>query len=465
VLEIGIVKEWIRSYLNATRGRGWEYPPYDMTHLQLFFADCLDSLHLSSIKASKVRLIIVQTPYAQVETVHSADQCYIIFDQGFREVLHILNKEYRYACRLEDASEELDHDAPPPRWLRVMYANRFLSLGRNNEALVNALFARDATPSPSFPDFSQEEIDELSRWGFVQEAFTIAHELAHCRLDESHGILAHGLASSFNELVREAAVRWDAREAERTGLKAKFDADMFAAIDAAVSGFGANNDHVSPEYLDMAAKRFKETYTTQLQATLQDESREAQLDWLLREGNPIGEEVLSDYFAMYFVTRLLGDRFLPFDECVLACTLASMHIVTWRSITTLAATLYASSADGVRELFRGVAIRHNFLVFTGLGLSHFDHLSGLYRTNLEGDDFIRAQDERKGALYARLGSLDDNHRKWIHNRAVLAIRHVLEHANEVAANEKLSAIANSSDFPDMIAATARIGYRKFEWTF
>lgn len=448
--------------MDTTRGSDWARPTHHLDLLLNFFRDCAESLRASGIGGRNVRLVISQTPYARTETVESPEYSYIIYDQGFSEVLHILNKVYLHA-RESDGPQRPDYEEMPPQWVWVLYSNRFLSLGSNADALACALKAKDAAPIPTFPDFTDDEVDKLSRWGFVQQAFIIAHELAHCRLDNESGILARGLWSSFNDLVRDAAARIDAENTARAEFKATFDADMMDMIDNAAADIAAKSN-APKERLEQVTRYLKDAYYEGLRATMQDESVTSLLDSVLEEGSDLGEEVLSDYFALHSVTQILGDQVLPFDECILVCILASYYILTWRAITLLAASsLERHAATDLGEIFRGVKIRALFLELTAQGLSHFDHLGKLYQTDLQGVDFVKPQDERKAALLKNLRAAEETYTTWVHHRAVIASDVVTQYRDAVLAHEKLSEIANLPNLADIIAATVRIGYTKFSW--
>jgi len=189
---------------------------------------------------------------------------------------------------------------------------------------------------------------------------------------------------------------------------------------------------------------------------------EEQLDWILSETDGIGEEVLCDYLATIFVAQVLGDHFLPMSDSFVASYLALSHLGLWQTAELLCRMHFApdleQATESLRRLTEEIAVRRRFMYITVLALSNKNHLQELYKTDLDGDDFTRAQDERTRALMATLDQIDKVNEEMLAelNMNPLVL-HMKSHMAEMTKHQDLLDVADGYDIGSLVGSMTGIG--------
>jgi hypothetical protein len=165
----------IEQFIEATRGPGFRAnvdPSLAATYQFNFrwIIRCLDSL-ISSGPYPVDRLLVVNTPAAQAETIEMGGERVIVYDQYLRQVMNTLNR------LLFDQAEVREVDA----YLCKLFALRYLASGRPSEAIEYACVYDCWSDRLRKPDPASAE--ECLRFTAVQECFILAHEIAHCIVD------------------------------------------------------------------------------------------------------------------------------------------------------------------------------------------------------------------------------------------------------------------------------------------
>lgn len=312
MIEHGIPAPEVAKFIYATHGPGSEYVRRPTEWLTRFWGDLLESLELSGMATDHLKLVIVDSLRAEIETVRVGGKCYVVLDQGLTDLFEPLTSASLHALTTQLGLIPSDRDEIPS-WEHGLVANRFLSVGLRTEALLQAYYCahQRGREEPVGSDH-----DRRDRWVRFQIAFSVAHELAHCSLKGSGDVLARSLSRSFEENLRAYVEQTDveypvaphpSEESEKLARLVLLLADQQREMDPAA------------EIEKLPAFQWR--------------SRTEQLDWLLAEDSGVGEEVMADHFALSMTARLLADQGESFDECMVAAVQAIRHMFLLRLLS------------------------------------------------------------------------------------------------------------------------------------
>lgn len=377
MLESGLVPHSVATYLTVSRGGGSEYLRYPTDRLSRFFGDCLESLEASGLSARHVKLSVVDSHRLDIETLISSDQHRVVFDQSLADAFRLgsaalLDEMYPFGAWV--FPEEIDRT---PSLLHALTANRFLAIGMEQEALIQAHLSRMAGHTGAAARF---DADHLNRWVDVQCAFAVAHEVGHCRLLGSGESLARGAVQSFEDLMLPYVREMD-------------------TIDPA---------EYAPGFLDEGLGRDLRARASALEIPLslpqfRGTSREERLDWIVSESDGIGEEVLCDFISLSFTARMPQGR-LAYDECLIACVSAFGQLALIRYIEQVCLSFSGRKIDSAEtdRLARELSLRSEFMGYSAVLLLGKQHARESHALGLSLEEYGKTYNDRAARLLQRL---------------------------------------------------------------
>ena len=321
MIEIGLAPDFVARYLRATRGEGSEYLRDSATILERFFGDVLESLDRSGIHARHVKLYMVNSVRADIETLHYDDSARIIFDQGMMDLFDMLNRII-YGQMSRGGLIELP---PTDAWVNSLFAHRFLAQGKHIQAAVQAAIAQSMVRNARSALIDDAE---LENWVIVQSAFAIAHETAHCRFHDGDQVFARGVEQDFEDRLLPLVRQYDQEQpVDLAPAYRNFERETNLEI-ARRSGLDLSTVEklADPSWGDSSQRSSK--------------TLEEQLDLIMHPDSALGEEILCDYWALMFTTRILGGKIMHPDEALIACFLAFLYQSLVRHVEGLASSYH-----------------------------------------------------------------------------------------------------------------------------
>jgi len=436
VIEVGLAPDAIARYLRATRGVDSEYLSRDVTALETFYVDVLESLYNSGLNIHHIKLYLVDSVRSDIETLHHNGCCQIIFDQGMMDIFDMLN----HVFLTEFPATDPDSLPPPQFWAHALFANRFLARGQRVEASIQAAIANNYSSVNERPDSPYLQHGDL--WVTVQSGYAIAHEIAHCHLDDESTTLARTIANDFENKMLPLVRRHDeenpvdltpphlhlARNVN-ADLARKFNLDLSTVL-----------EHFGEKDWEMIPQRRARTL-------------EEQLDVLLHDDSNVGEEILCDYWAMLFTSRIMGSSIIHPDEALVICFAAFLFQSAIRYFEAQAASFSDDylSLETMLDETDEVNIRTQFFMFSAqiIGDMHIlhDYDLGL----ISGDDLAVTGRQRRELLAENLNSLNKAYYKIVEPivaQGIAGQTFLMAHA--IPADDVIRKIASSSTLADVV---------------
>lgn len=324
----------------------------------------LVNFETSGIPLDHIRLLIVDSPRGDLETVLTNVNSHIIFDQALYDILRVLVSALFAEVNVHLGWPAIGHDRTSP-WLHAVFANRYLSEGLSEEALIHATecwAGREAERAPAW------DINRVNAWMSVQAAFALAHELGHCPLSRgSDHSVARSTAWDFEKEMRPLAQQYDAMRSDGG------DKDFIESHDERIKQEQIVWAAQARDRLEKLIKirndaaeqitKLDPAFTLLPPLAYKRMSHEEQLDWVLRDDSRIGEEVLCDYLALVLTANLMGEIVLPFEECLTACvmTMYELSLLRCAELVCRAATGSAMRTGAWRQLFQELDARQGFI--------------------------------------------------------------------------------------------------------
>jgi|GEM_PF-5150819 len=324
---LGLPPDWVDAYLKATRGTYRIFSP--AMNIAGFGLAMLSTVRTAYPDMSGLKILFVQSRSAQTETVISnSGESWVIYDVGFDDVLAHLTSPSLTAVYDGDRQIPLFELRNPLQWPFAILANRFLYYGFRAQAAVYALW---------HSELEKVHPARKSQLLFIQSAFVLAHEVAHCRSSSNDVIIAHRDGETLASMVSHIEL----------GFEDSVDSRVERIITQLRNRFP--EEHLSSNDLE---------HIRRYAGSVSDPRTE-----MIRIADPhddVGVEAICDIFAAYWTARILtGIYGWEYERSLLACYLAVTNILDWKMLDGYA------SAGGKEAIWRFLAeytFRHGVLI-------------------------------------------------------------------------------------------------------
>jgi hypothetical protein len=452
VLEHGLALPSVAAYLRNTRGPGSEYLRYPSDRYIRFWGDFLESLEMSDISTSHIKLSIVDSTSPEIETIKIGGRSHLILDQAIIDVFTMMTSVAFHVSspRLDISAADWGGSA---WWVHALFANRFLNDGRRAEAVVQGNLCARARQMQG--DLTLDE-HRRDRWVEIQVAFSLGHEVGHCTVFNGNQVLARSGSASFEEVMRPYVELMDqedpveyAQNHESAVIERQI-AEYIREVNASLAEHG--HDPIPrdpmPTYRGMS-------YGEKLDLVLSDESG-------------VGEEVVADYLAMSMVARLMAHPKMPFDECLAACVAAIRTTFLLRMIKVLSNSYFDSRfpTKTMAELINEMRIREEFAGFSAMTLSRRQHLREIDDPNGVLSDATKEALELRSSRLA--GFLSHMANRWSEDVFFTIPREMhagrtFEAVNQLRDDPQFRKMATSPNMANVLAEITGIGRSQSSW--
>lgn len=348
----------IHNYLTATRGIGYK------RSVNSKLAKYYDEIFSQLVAVLRLLLdedfeppdmVVAYTSFMYTETVTFQTHRYLVYDQYLGQVLNRLNR------LVFENSPPTEVDA----YLAKLFALRSLQAGKSTQALEYALVhdSMKGYLSKSDPAPSQTRVYFTT----LQEAFVIAHELAHIMYGHDSAMVEHW-KSSFSAGV----TKWNELSKKKLEL---FDPD-FAENYAHEEAIRDSDRAYRRRYGDLRSDVEREEYLKVVRSRLEgiDLTSTVGSDlWTVQSSSGNVEECVCDHIAASLVCAWGETRFdLDVRWALAASFLGLHHLRLLRSIDVDAIT--ESSADDGRfsELWEETQVRLRVFRQAAMGRLHYE---------------------------------------------------------------------------------------------
>jgi hypothetical protein len=391
-----------------------------------------------------IKLSIVDSHRLDIESIVSEDNQHIIFDQSLIDAFNLMTP--LVLDHLEPVKKwEFPAEARNPSWLHAHFANRYLAAGMEHEAIIQAGFAAYAQRSEGPSRANPQTVD---RWVRVQCAYTVAHELGHCRIG-SGDVIARALAQSFEDDMLPYLRQMDEEDppqyhsettySEKDRLRRE-EFDRLNALHMEELGRPA----VSPVFLPYRGM-----------------SREELLDWIVSDVTGVGEEVLADFLALSLTPRLTASDEVEYLESLVACISAFRHIMLFRMIEILCTAFDGRLFDGhaINRLTHELELRARFMAYSAEIMLTKQHLRDCRERDLSAEAANATYGERVQAFFDLTNYVETAWKEFLSQLAECRFASTTDALKEqlMTENPGMFEMVRSQELPGLIASYTLIG--------
>ena len=313
----------LSKWLNATRPTSWTQPSPCESPLPARFSRCLKAFAALGLPTPAAHLVLTSSYLARTESISLNGEWYVIYDQGYRRILELLNGV------LSDAFTSIfTHKTGLPEgndetrlWLNILYGSRFLAHGRLNEAVTQAALLERYDPDKELRGQLWFEPSKYNLNQIAQEEFVIAHELGHTSIG-GQDIATH-----------PSTIRFRAEVAQHEEWVAMGGPQLARYTDSPVqTGLRKPLTLLSEGVISsllLPGTRFDPIQDSQVLLE--------SVPHIVSGAHRLSEEVLCDYLALELIIESRGPLTDDhFNDILLGCIAASSHLKTWSYIDRLA---------------------------------------------------------------------------------------------------------------------------------